>query len=116
MRITGCGCRAVEHAIPSFTKEKPINLAHAIKLSKIANILTAILHRLTSYADTIQTLLNYARGFEKDFAVSFVHERFLDIVYDLMSSNGLPGNSRAAYARYICVDMMMITRVFCLHF
>lgn len=45
---------------------KVISPSQAVKLSKIANIFTAIVRRKAIFADYMQRLLGYARSFQED--------------------------------------------------
>lgn len=87
---------------------KPVTLAQDIKLSKIANILIAIVRPETGSTDPVQSSLNYARAFEENYAVSFVDARVLGIVDYMMPSNVLAASSKAIYAHYILLAKMMI--------
>lgn len=88
--------------------EKLMNSAQEIKPRKIANISTATVRWESSFPETIESVLNYARAFEEDYAMSFVD--------DMMSSNFFVANAMATYARYICVASTIIKtdRVFLL--
>lgn len=61
------------------TDGKPKTSAQATNLSKNANISIDIVHRETAFTVTIQSLLNYARAFEKDYGVRFADARTLDM-------------------------------------
>lgn len=87
---------------------KPITAAQEIKLSKKANILTAILRREISFNDIIRSVLNYEQTFEEVYAVSFVDACVLELVDDTMSLNFLAVNCKEAYDCYSSVVKTMI--------
>lgn len=54
--------------------------AQGIKLSNIRNNFTAIVRHNATFANTMQSLLSYARAFEADYSDYFVNVRILNIV------------------------------------
>lgn len=56
----------------------------------------------------MQSVLNYVRAFDENYAVSFVDASVLDIDDDMTSSNFMAANSKTSFARYISVDKMMM--------
>lgn len=76
---------------------KPIHLLKRIKLCNIEIISAAIVRRETRFTYTIQSVLNYARAFEEDYAVSLVKARLLDIVDVMMLFNFLATKFKATY-------------------
>lgn len=87
---------------------KRISLAQKIKLSKIANIFTAILRLEVTFTNLMRSLLSYSGAFEEDYGVLFVDIRIKDIVEDMTPSNFLTANFRATYTHYIRIGKMII--------
>lgn len=73
------------------------------------------MHRETCFTDIIQSVLNYARAFDEDNAVSFIGARVLGIVDDIILSNFLAASFKASYVRYIRVAKIMIKKEGVLH-
>lgn len=86
------------------------NQAQSGKLRKTANTSTAIARDKTSFTNTVQSVLNYSRTVEKDYAVRFAGTHILDIVKHLMSLNFSVSSSKAICARCVCVAKMMIKK------
>lgn len=59
---------------------KVISLGQTVKLSKIANISTAIVRCNTTFTDMMLILLRYMRASVKDFGLHFVGVRILDLL------------------------------------
>lgn len=87
---------------------KPITQALAIKLSKIVNILTAILRRRAGFTYTMQCLLGYARAFEEENGRFSVYVLIMNILEHMIPSSVLAANPGATYIRSIILDKMMI--------
>lgn len=64
--------------------KKLINPAQAIKISKIEITSAAMVHRETSFTDTIQSVLNFARAFKEGYVMGFGNLHVLDIVDYMM--------------------------------
>lgn len=64
---------------------KPISPAHARKISRIVNILAAIVRRKVTVAETAQSLLSYTRAFVVDYGVRLVDVRIMNIVENMMA-------------------------------
>lgn len=64
--------------------------AEWIKLSKVANIFTAIVGKDKSFVDAVKALSNYAGAFRFKYGFNFVNARNMDIVDDTQFSNYLP--------------------------
>lgn len=79
-------------------------------MSNIANISTAIVRHKETFTEIKQSLLSYARPFEKKCSLRFVDLCIMDIVCDMMSSSVLATNSWAAYVRYITAGEIMMKR------
>lgn len=90
--------------------------AQTIKLSKTADIFTAIVRYKATFTDTIQSLQRSARAFPEDYCVLFVDVRRWDIMEDMMSFNVLNANFRATYVRYIGVGRIMMNTKVCFRF
>lgn len=74
---------------------------------KIANIITENVQCEATFTDIMQSLLRFAKAFEKDWGLYLVNARILGIVEDVMSSSFLATNSRVTNKRYITNDKMM---------
>lgn len=82
---------------------KPISPAQAVKLSKAANISTAVLRCKATFTDMMRSLLSYARATEENYGVRSVDVRIVDIVGDMKYLGLLAANSRTTYIRYVRV-------------
>lgn len=67
--------------------------AQMTNLSKIANILMAIVRRKATFPDTIQTVPRYTRALEKGYGARSVDVNIMDIAEDMIYSNFLAANS-----------------------
>lgn len=88
--------------------DKVILPAQETKLSKTANMFTAIMRQKVTFTGTMQTLLNHARTFENDYAVGSVEVRTMEMLEEMMFSNFLRASSRTTNARFIRGAKVMI--------
>lgn len=92
------------------TDGKDFSPTRAIKLSRIATIITADVQREATFTDTRQSLLTYAPTLEEVFGACFVNMEVADIVDDRIYSDFLASNAMATYMRYIREAKMKIKR------
>lgn len=85
-----------------------ISKAEEIKLSKVLNELTKIVHRYCMFVDFMKRNLNFAISFEKTYMEKFVASRTLNVKKDVMVSDLLTGmNSKPCY-KYIYVAKVIL--------
>lgn len=80
-----CAAETLSMSYSFKVDRKPILLAKVNKLSKNANIPTAIVRNKAMSTDTKKSLLRYARAFGKEFFVRFFDMRMVKFVEDEMS-------------------------------
>lgn len=73
-----------------------INETEGIKLSKLANTVTGIVHSDVTFPDLMKTVLNFAIAFE-EHDKKFVVARIEDIGKDVMGSDFLTGKTAQSY-------------------
>lgn len=72
---------------------KHISTAHAIKLSKIANLSPPVLRPEAKFTGAVQSLLSYDRAFEEVYGTRLFDVSVTDIVEDRVSSRFLDTSS-----------------------
>lgn len=74
--------------------------AHVIKLSKIANISTAIFQSKALSSNIMQSLMSYVRSFEESYGARFFDLGVMDTLVDTISSHFLEVKAIVTCVRY----------------
>lgn len=72
-----------------------------IKLSKIRNTCSALVHCHSTFIDIMKALLSYTGAFKLEYGVKFVGAPIKNIVDNTLSSEYLPTSMRATYVPLI---------------
>lgn len=83
-------------------------VAKCMKLSKLANQVTSVVHRHSIFVGPMKTTLKFAIAFEKEYYEKFVATRIQDTMKVVLGSEVLTEMKIQSYYRHIPVDKMIL--------
>lgn len=81
-----------------------------LKMQNVANNVTSIVHRDSSFVVVLKSVMTFSAAFEKEHGGTSFDTQIIDIVDNMIKSNFVTGNSRQTYQGYILVKKFLFQR------
>lgn len=101
--IKSCTIKPLSVEFISQKEQNPLSDWEIIEMSRVANAMSKLAQKETSFVCLLSSVLRYAVIFYSEYNVTFSQAGITNVAEDLVSSHYLTAKSRQSYLRYVRV-------------